>query len=421
MCIPLNPRLIDSGVLKDFLGRSRELPLSIYVRDRPYKSIDKRTVLQLVDLLSKCSSRLFNLRVEMRGHFLPLFKDIVPPNTSASIKGLHLWCPGGSDIPNVNIDLKGISPSRLTLCRVPILRLTINWSSIAELDITRIHLTDCLELLGETFLLIRCKFSAIFQPPSNVRWSGQSIVLPSLKDIDLGFLTNESDELDVEDIDAFLKTLTLPALESFCLDMDGERFPSDCFLSLLHRSSCSLQDLKITGAVLATDGFVRVLKSIPSLKTLDIEPRSSFSPKIFFSALATPSATTAAAQRTNGAHMFLPSLITLRYHSDSPKSLPWNLIPAVFGPIGVLRQGQTWRPLRRLHFILFSSQGASALNANIDLNVFPTFLALKTAGVDLQILNDATGQDILEPLAVSLPVLKLVESCLNMAIFTLVQ
>ncbi|PPQ66983.1 hypothetical protein CVT26_009946 [Gymnopilus dilepis] len=388
---------------KDFLTRSGQLALSIYLYEMPEEHATEGLISEVADALKLHWHRLKNLRINVSIQHLYLFQDISNASEPHPLEALQLrCCDEENDFDEFLLDLN-FEPASLALQRVPLDWLSIKWSSLVDVDITRIFIDDCSRLLKQTPLLERCRFSEILgaltdTPPSI------PVVLPRLEDLELTVptSTNEGEGNDyARRVAALFGHFTFPALRTLRLNLK-EPLPCSSLISLFRRSSCNLRILRIINTVIDTTTLIHFLQEIPSLEELFIDPSNSdYSLDVFLSALAQPSmAVYQSNPQSTGPPRILPNLRSLGHLAQYRGSIPWHVIPPIFGIgfITALQRGPEWRPLHSFKLFLLSQPSE---RWDIDFNVVSSLLAVREVGFNLQILNLATGQDVLMPSAQS--------------------
>ncbi|PPQ66987.1 hypothetical protein CVT26_009948 [Gymnopilus dilepis] len=380
----------------EFLARSGQLRLSIYIYEVPTKrfarSSTQKVVHALVEAIKVHSHRLKNVRIDASVQRLSLFDKIA--NVSSPLEALQLRCPD-EEHPYQDLDISinlNFRPKKLILYRVPFDLLSIKWNGIVEVDVTWIFIEECSTLLKQVPLLKHCRFaeilgSIVWDPPSN------ALVLPHLDYLDFDMPTTDGERVDPLCLDILFNTFTFPALQTLHLNLARESLPFDTLRTLLQRSTCTLRTLRIANTILETEKLIHLLQGIPSLETLTFDPdkhSSAYSPKMFFRAFS---------KRTTSQDVtrFLPNLCFLQYRARSPQMVPWKHVAPIFGPITEIRQGIRLRPLQKLQISLVEQRNPSLSRFTIDMTILPSLLDLLQAGIDLQVINEETGENVLRP------------------------
>jgi hypothetical protein len=267
LLLDLERHKIDPVLVEQWIKRSCGLPLSIWAFLVYDTEEFHASSVAIMHVIAQHSQRWCNIVLD-----LPFFCY----ESLEHIKG-HL-----PNLQSIAIDheYSGLSEQRDTVFQftmfsdTPLLRsLTI--SRLEELNqfafptdnLTKLRLlhqpiNESLEMLQRSPRLIQCDFIDI-QGHANAQLI--HILADQLESLKLMFFNDYPDRIsDVFD------ALTIPALRELFFDAEGFYFPHSSFISLITRSSCSLQTLTLKFIRISDDELLEVLQVVPSLQKLSL-------------------------------------------------------------------------------------------------------------------------------------------------------
>ena len=327
---------ITTGIAREWLARSGQLPLSIRIYSKSYN----KPVSSLADIINQYSPRWSDLDLHMPDSYYQSF-HATDSHAAPILKSIRLHCSAHAKM-NLNLNLQLTCPrlERASLSCFPMDGTNIHWGNLTHLTLHFMSIIDFFLILRRTPRLVFCKLSTLCSldrgpvtgPP----------VVTSLRSLQL-LITSSAEE--------FLNNLIAPYLEEFSLPNYFN--PSmEVITSFLRRSACSLRFLSIIFSNFSPyfESFMDILQSMPSLNTLsmisitnttshfentipeDYDPRNILQlvAKVLFS------------QSTSLQQGFLPNLEILEY-TGKLRLRPGNydylysLPPTNDGPLNVLK------------------------------------------------------------------------------------
>ncbi|PPQ66995.1 hypothetical protein CVT26_009956 [Gymnopilus dilepis] len=396
------PRLLDHlGTIHDWLGRSKALPLTIYLDDSEDEYLEEdrepletediyHEISQVADVLKLHSGRWESLSIFVPGQFLGAFGST--QEVSPVFRSLSLMTTDPTIPDNIaDFRLADFKPRSVTLNSVCSDFLGIDWSALTQIYLSDLSIGSYLRLLQLAPSLQECRLTSFeFTSEDHGQIASDTITHSLLQEL---VFTFRDDSL----VCIILDHVAFPALQK--LRLAGSRLPMDALSSFFTRSSCQLTELHIFACCLDDHLLLHLLAQLPSLVELDIYPNfdDSYSPDLLFvwlSRIERPSgADHGLEEGTAVRHTFLPNLRTFKYTANPRIPFPWISFSDVFGPQRAWGN-PLYRPLQSIH-LTFPPQ-SSRPTAKMDKEVLPLLLAIKEAGIDLQIRYDQ--QDVLQAL-----------------------
>jgi hypothetical protein len=248
---------MDPILVEQWLIRSCSLPLLVCVlASGLLGSHHQSVVVKIMDIIAQHSERWHNVVLNIPLDFYNLttlrqIKSHLPNLQQISIQDLWLSSTHSLDIFSIAPQLRHVHLEGYNLDNVsfPIEQLTTLW-------IESQFANRCVNMLRRSHRVIHCSLNDVrtsFGGLNHVR-------VDRLESLDLSF---EDDPI----IDLF-DALTLPALRDFTCYGVRRTFPSRSFISMMVRSSCSLQTLSLLDFVISDNQFSACLQAIPSLQNL---------------------------------------------------------------------------------------------------------------------------------------------------------
>ena len=370
---------MPSGIAREWLARSGQLPLSIRILAYPG---NLRAFPALVHIINQYSSRWSDLDFYMPQCYYRYFHATAP-----ILKSIRFQCSDNATNLDV-LDLQLACPrlERANLWSFPVYRTNIQWDNLTHLTLDSISVADSFLILRKTPRLVFCKVSG-FGSVNREPIIGAPLVLTSLKSLQIMIFALRSSSL-AED---FLDNLIAPHLEELSLPR-YYNWPMDVITPFLRISACSLRSFSAIFSIfpLYYERFMSLLESMPSLNTLSIISLTTLK----FENISTPEdydprnilqlvAKVLASQSTSLQQGFLPNLEILEYiglvclrpgnYSDL-YSLP---------PV----DNAVHRPLRLLKFDLYPA-------TRIPENMISYLSRLVERGVAVNVFSDS--EDILQ-------------------------
>ncbi|KIM37351.1 hypothetical protein M413DRAFT_277990 [Hebeloma cylindrosporum] len=379
-------------LLREWLGRSRSLPLTISFHhgglpcdsdseeassednssdgstpDDPMITLNNATE-SVIDILDSNSDRWQSLHVSAPAYIFLRF----PAYNQHQLVNLRLQVIGGPHRPRFMTESE-FAPTQLMLLYFPLTSVNVRLDHVTHLTLSWQTTEECLNVLRRALNLEYYKTSILEQ---SAVISGNPILHSRLHSLTL-----------LGRISAFLDAIILPSLEELIHGMGHEDpyVTTRAMQSLLRRSNCSLKFLTITSLLGDYEVLRALLQAIPSLEHLELSfnvfgicaavdhllthifhPAPSNRSDISFEEGPTPES-------------FLPRLQCLHFSRDP---FPWDRIPQLY------RHGH-----RKSLALKFTTHG-SPFTRETALQL----LQLTDEGVDLKIVDKTTGVELLENL-----------------------
>jgi hypothetical protein len=301
----------ETTLVKTWLQRSGNCPLSLTCADRPYPSYTYSgdpTTHPVLDVIASCSDRWADVRLDVPIdvlHRLDTASSEMPHLTSLVLRGT------GSSPLTRSLDIFATAPHlrRITLANIAVQHLRVPWIQMTVCDVTHDNVKDCLDILSMSPNLRQCTFNsmAITSPayPPIVRHE-------QLRFLSLTYTIPRNEGGICAAMADLLDHLTLPALCDFKLMLlsrgphripKPENWPQESLLLFLSRSSCPLSRLSIYGAT--DEQLLQCLMLAPSVVVLDISSPNTYSNK-FLRGLTIPA-------QMDGWSAVAPNLQHIRY------------------------------------------------------------------------------------------------------------
>jgi len=353
---------------KQWLSRSRQLPLSIRILSHPSVSLnplDPR-VGELIDLVNSYSHRWESLEIRLS---LPL-----------------LYCFAGLGKSPSMLKTFILSPSGICCIRF----LGIHSNNLTHFAVDFISVGQALKILRLSPQLKECTLTALW--PSvydDIPLPSSPLLLAHLETLHM--CAFESDPCRL------LDNINLPSLKNFTYSAGPavSALPFDGMVAFLDRSGCLLESFSLQGVVVSQDGIIRLLYAMPHLDTLTLGgpfiDRTCLTDGVL--KMLADTATISACRNNQPDGPFLPKLRSLKYIARPLFSL--NCIPIVFGRCGTKEPGRSKSPTSNQR-PLFSFRMELYFDKDLDQSPDATVVAelnrlRAEEGYDIQIL-DACGE-----------------------------
>ncbi|KAJ7726821.1 hypothetical protein DFH07DRAFT_852364 [Mycena maculata] len=248
------PGYIDSkwvSLLDTWLYRSEPQPLYLTISNRSYTEPDQA----LVDVLDRHSRRWREVTLKLPfSHFSRL-----GATTSPMLERLTLSAHGSPDIINP-ISAFRYSPMLRHVCLEGGMHssdVILPWAQLTSLELYGASADDCLELLRSTASIVNCIL--------DVQYASHALVLGA------PLLSLRSFVFSGQAGWSTLRYMAMPALQKLDLTRcpPGPRNVAQ-LLQFVTRSGCQLRDLKLYVRSGVTVQTVYLLRSLPSLETIDL-------------------------------------------------------------------------------------------------------------------------------------------------------
>jgi hypothetical protein len=383
--IVINPSMTPSmaeslpGLLREWLGRSGMLPLTIYFfHDRLYRSgqkglsidsFDVATTLA-IDILKLHSGRWRNLHLTATSaDLLKCFPSSAEPKQLVGLS-LELALPvSESELPTLEFMMESrLNLTHLKLTRFPLKSINVHWDNITHATFSMISIDEGLDFLRRAPSLEYYCTSMCEQRDTSYQ---DPLFHPRLRSLDLS--TPPSKHRYVLDV------VQLPSLEEWTHNLCCDRLPVAAMLSFLKRSGCRIKALKLENIRLPSEDLNTLLQEIPSLERVQVSYRLSSNKGIMDDILTRIFYSVPEDHSPGGS--FLPHLQFIECKTDTfAAPFSWGSIPKFY------RHGHR-RSLKLKAF---------ARTSDIPDETALQLLQLADEGVDLQIVDLTMVGDFLE-------------------------
>ncbi|CAA7268562.1 unnamed protein product [Cyclocybe aegerita] len=370
--------------LLQWLGRTGQLPLFIRICYDEWESDISRHVTNftnVVEIINEYSSRWEYLNVGMPFSLFPRLRSAC--DEAPMLKFLTIEPPlsnsegGATGHKGEVFDICTVPPlpQDVTVEDFPFTSIRIDWSNVTTLRFEGISVVDCLCLFQQAPSLSESSLYVIND--DGILELDDQIILPCLTKLKI-----RPDDLDAAN--DFFDSITLPVLKSL------EYYASDlreCFAlaDLLTRSSCPLTYLSINCPIEGTErdqGFVRILRAIPTLEDLHLDITSL--PSDFFHSLSAPPS-----GEISDRPILLPKLTRLSY--DGKLSFNWfSFIKCVESRRSI--RGNDGRPLLSSIDLRFTAIAKDSKSPPYYINELATahICRLVERGANIEVSNGAS-------------------------------
>jgi len=258
-----------------WLGRSgiQPLAISLCLGDR-YRPMDWGAEVDLdpiMDLFISFIGRWENVHFDLMGSFCGSTSS-VHLLRAPLLRRFKVFGVGVDSVAEPLFSMLSASPhlTDLTLhgvCDTKVIHIAESfrpWSQLTRFQMHCLDVRECYKVLRLFPNLVDCTLEsfALLDHPLSPVLQGTSIVHQCLRALTLDIETYDSD------LDDFFDYLTLPALSTLVLILDGLQWQRTSFKAFLSRSGCSLNTIKLHTIALSTDEFVELLSLLPTLKEL---------------------------------------------------------------------------------------------------------------------------------------------------------
>ncbi|KIM37075.1 hypothetical protein M413DRAFT_31225 [Hebeloma cylindrosporum] len=361
-------------LIRDWLSRSGQLPLSIRITMNPnYELLPEAVISAVIEGVNEYADRWRVLDIQVPPSMLPLFhtdlrgKSIlhtltIDPGTCLSLERI-------SEIFNPMNPRP--SPTVVKIISVNLRSIGISWYKVTHLDLTHFSVDECFEVLRQAPFLTNGSFS-ILPNPNQFQLPEHIISHPNLTSLHF------SSSLGT----IFFQHVSFPSLRFLSVNNCYAQIPAREILSFLRRSSPALNELHLLSFENDdSQSVIQILNETPSLEILHLHPGflDDSTPTRLLQRLSDSSLTL-----NDHGTKFLPRLNTISY--TGPLNFPWSAIPNLFGP--------TWRPLSNFRLRcpgLFEGLEEGCVDEATLLRI----QGLERRGISIEITDDDIGGDFL--------------------------
>jgi hypothetical protein len=264
LLLDLERNEIDPVLVEQWIDRSCGLPLSIWAflcKSDGHSS--QASDVAIMHLIAQQSQRWCNIALELPLFFYESLEHIqghLPNLQNISIHKQSSWERNEpfrftmfSDTPQLrSLSLSGLSDPAFST------------DNLTKLRIERQPVNECLKMLQRSPRLIECAFLSIQGANSDAELI--HTLADQLESLELQFSSTYHNR-----ISNLFDALTIPAVREFSCQAEGLYFPYSNFISLVTRSSCSLQTLTLRFVEIYCDALLELLEVIPSLERFSLK------------------------------------------------------------------------------------------------------------------------------------------------------
>jgi endogenous inhibitor of DNA gyrase (YacG/DUF329 family) len=373
--IPLHSISLTSSMLKEWIDRTGDLPLSVHISSSHISKCTRiGTAFQFPDFFRDSSSRWVRLYCEGLPHLSRLFVNLTLPKLRTLI--LHLTRVYYTDQQSEFF----INPMQLnTLEFKSGIQLgdikQLDWQHLTQLDMHGMP-SDCIEAFRRAPHLTHCTFASSSRNSDTFPFPQTPIVHSGIQFLNFSGSGSSYKKILQHSLCPSLKTIILHAARSGGLPQ---------IVEFLMNSGCSLETLSLGEESLSKTDISSLCHGIPTLQHL----HADFSDYYYSYALTSNSVS-----KELFAHLeiflnangkmephFLPALRTLTLELHFPSS-DWTTLPKLFG-------GSTTDILQRCRRTLESIVILSSYNRDevdeVDDETLKNIMGLREAGVELKV------------------------------------
>jgi hypothetical protein len=259
MQLDLENNKIDAVLVNQWLDRSTSLPLSIcaFLQCENYN----HTAVVIMDAIAQHSERWRNIAFELPMFCYDSFKHdkCYLPNLQHIFIDKESWEAEADQLSG--FDIFSVTPQlrSLFIKGADVSEFVLSTNNLTKLRIEGECIDACMNILQRSPHIIECAFVDVQDTLASIEHSLSN----QLQSLELGF----PEEYDGLITDIF-NALTIPALRKLHIHADGQSLSSNSFISLMTRSSCSLQTLTLELDANSDDELLQCLDAIPSLREL---------------------------------------------------------------------------------------------------------------------------------------------------------
>jgi hypothetical protein len=377
------------GLLREWLGRSGVLPLTIYFfpdddcseftsEDEYVEEFDDWTDTLdvtagfVIDLLNLHSGRWRNLHLRASPTMLERFSCPTEPKqlVDLELRVANTMVGDTSSPPKFMMESE-LSPTHLKFVHFPSTSINIRWDNITHATLSGVTTNEVLDFLRQAPALEYYR-ALTFDSPMIVQ---TPVLHPQLRSLHLTTYTLKN----------LLDAINLPSLEEWTQNTCRETPPLAAMLSFLERSGCLLKLLTLHIVPRQTVDFRSLLQALPSLEHLSLHFRGGFKSSIVMDDIFTRIFRSVPGSSDISVvaplESFLPNLQFIECSTNSTHApFSWDRIPQLY------LQGH--RQLLTLK--------CAARNSHISDETALRLLQLVDEGFDLQIPEEARDGDFLE-------------------------
>ncbi|KAF8907841.1 hypothetical protein CPB84DRAFT_1959411 [Gymnopilus junonius] len=371
------------GLTQQWLSRSGQLPLSIYIyANQELKENAAVSAYPLINLVKQIYNRCRFLSINVPFFLLPQFSSDSQDTSVLQTLSLRLSDYAGFFTDKFSLASPSHRPVDVSISYISIDSVHIRWDNVANIELEYLDYGDCLRSLEYAPRLEEAVFRDVVPPDEGFKRPHEPIVCQCLQKL---VFTNGGIRGRLGNL--LFNHVTLPCVKTLSFG-DTAYIPAEDFLPFVKRSMCSLSELSLGDVYFGDcEDLISILKEVPLLQTLHLEPYDSHVLMPLFHHLGKTSMIPSSSDEA-----FLPFLQCLNYMMYG--FCNWEGFPDIFGNISTINSGHR-RPLRRLVVLIEGAGSPISFDCHIPPPVLYKLLALKRSGIDLQ-LPRTEGDDLLQ-------------------------
>jgi len=319
----------------------------------------------VIDILNLHSGRWRNLHLNASAYTLKRFSSSTNPKQLVSLElGAHNVLP----MPTREFMMESeLNLTHLKLIDFPWTLINIRWDNITQATLSELTIDEGLEFLRQASGL---EYYCVSMRKLRDLGLKNPIIHPRLCSLHLSTRG---------DLKYVLKEIDLPSLEEWTQNTNGRPPPMEAIRSFLWRSGYCLKVLHLYGLRCISEILETLLQEIPSLERIRLSFYSTYGVQDVMDDILTRIFYSVPECRTPTS--FLPHLQVIECKTDNaPAPFSWGNIPKFY------REGHR----RSLKLRVFTHKSYITDQTAVQL------LQLVNEGADLQIIDEATGGDLLE-------------------------
>jgi len=226
------------GLINEWLGRSKGLPLTIFFFHDPDDFPDPEefdsALEPIIEVLVLHSNRWRSLCLYVDSYTLDRLSSSMHLNQLLHLDLAVSYSPGRFSAQKVVMKSKPF-PRYLRLEKFSPTSIDIGWNNVTEVNLSYLTTNECVEVLRQAPALERLHVEAFRTPGGPMVHVEASVIHPRIRSL----------KLPVEATRNFLNMINLPILEEWTQDAGCDTPPVTAMVSLLQRSSCCLKILNL--------------------------------------------------------------------------------------------------------------------------------------------------------------------------------
>ncbi|KAF8229454.1 hypothetical protein L208DRAFT_1364050 [Tricholoma matsutake] len=251
----------NSSLVDQWLSRSCTLPLSIRIVCHDHSPDFGQSVLPILQIITSHAEKWHSISFTLPGYIYDVLQCV--KNRLHNLQRIVIDTQHDAEVKAADIfsNAPQLCEAHIGIFRPH--RFPLPLSQLKKLSLDAGNAGQCLDILRHSPHVVICTLSNLKALGSVRQTHARQLEILQLS---FSYLTTNS----ISDV---LASLTLPAAREFACTAFGQQFPQfPCFslLSLIHRSSCTLQILRLSCFDINDHDLFECLRAIPSLHTLSL-------------------------------------------------------------------------------------------------------------------------------------------------------